>query len=91
MKVVENHIWFPVVHSFDVETFEFSVPAEFVVMTWSVYKIFLSSKCGVSFYWGPAWAIFDSSLFWNCKSKTDSTFNTEKLKQKQLWSGNFKF
>ena len=36
-----DYIW--AVHSFDVETFEFSVPAEFVLMTWSVYKIFLSS------------------------------------------------
>ena len=43
MKVVENYIWFPAVHSFDVETFEFSVPAEFVLLIWSVYKIFLNS------------------------------------------------
>ena len=32
MKVVENYIWFPAVHSFDVEKFEFSVPADFVIM-----------------------------------------------------------
>ena len=44
MKVVKNYIWFLAVHSFDVETFEFSVPAEFVLMTWSGYKIFISSK-----------------------------------------------
>ena len=37
MKVVKNYIWFLAVHSFDVETFEFSVPAEFVLMNWSVY------------------------------------------------------
>ena len=54
MKVVENYIWFPAVHSFDVETFEFSVPAKFLLMTWSVYKIFLISEWGVSFYWGQA-------------------------------------
>ena len=44
MKVVENYIWFP--FEFDVKKFEFSVsvPAEFVLMTWSIYKIFLSSK-----------------------------------------------
>ena len=43
-KAVENYNWFPAVHSFGVEKFEFSVPAKFVIMTWSVYKIFLSSN-----------------------------------------------
>ena len=72
-----NYLW--TVHRFDVETFEFSVPAEFVLMTWSVYKIFLSSECGVSFYWGPARVKFDSSLFWNYVLKTDphSLLSTE--------------
>ena len=55
-----NYLW--VVHSFDVETFEFSV----------VLFLLLSSECGVSFYWGPARVNFDSSLFWNC------IFTTEK-------------
>ena len=44
MKGIENYIWFLVVHSFDLEKFEFAVPAEFVLITWSVYKIFSSSK-----------------------------------------------
>ena len=43
-KAVENYNWFPAVHSFGVEKFEFSVPAKFVIMTWSVYKNFLSSN-----------------------------------------------
>ena len=38
MKVIEYYIWFPAVHGFDVETFEFLVPAKFVLMAWSVYK-----------------------------------------------------
>ena len=41
--------------SFDVEKFEFSV----------VLFLLLSSECGISFYWGPAWVNFDGSLFWN--------------------------
>ena len=36
------------VHSFNMETFEFSVPTELVLMTWSVYKIFLSSEYAIS-------------------------------------------
>ena len=49
----DSYDYFWTVHSFDVKTFEFSVPAEIVLMTWSVYKIFLSSEYGNSFYWGP--------------------------------------
>ena len=71
MKVVENYIKFPAVHSFDVEKFEFSVPANFVIMTWSVYKIFLSSEYEISKHRavkvGPGWA----------SAKTDPTFTTE--------------
>ena len=55
-----DYLW--AVHSFDVEKFEFSV----------VLFLLLSSLCEDSFYWGPARANFDSSLFWNC------IFTTEK-------------
>ena len=48
IKIVENYIWFPVVHSFDVEKFESLDPVEFVLMTCSVYKIFLNSKWAIS-------------------------------------------
>ena len=72
-----NYLWMACI--FDVETFEFSVPAKFVLMTWSVYKIFVSSECGVSFYWGPVRVNFDSSLFWMFISKTDPTFITKYL------------
>ena len=71
MKVVENYIWFPAVHIFDVEKFEFSVPAKFVIMTWSVYKIFLSSEYAISKQRAvkvdPGWA----------SVKTDPKFTTE--------------
>ena len=33
---------------FNVETFEFSVPAKIILMTWSIYKIFLSSEYAIS-------------------------------------------
>ena len=55
-----NYLW--AVHSFDVETFEFSV----------VLFLLLSSECGVNFNWGQARVNFDSSPFWNC------IFTTEK-------------
>ena len=54
-----NYLW--AVHSFDMEIFEFSV----------VLFLLLSSENGVSFYWGPAWVNFDSSLFWNCLFTTE--------------------
>ena len=84
-----NYLW--MVCIFDVETFEFSVTTKFVLMTWSVYKIFVSSECGVSFYWGPARVYFGSSLFWNFMSKTDLTFTTDYPKQKKMWNRHFKF
>ena len=67
MKVVENYILFSAVHSFDVEKFEFSVPREFVLMTWSVYKFFLSNFKTESCQNWP----------WLGLSKTDPTFSTE--------------
>ena len=69
-----NYLW--AVHSFDVETFEFS----------AVLFLLLSSECWVSFYWGPARVNFDSSLFWNCIFTTEkncgagiSNFNTNEF------------
>ena len=60
-SVKEDYDYLWVVHSFDVKIFEFSV----------VLFLLLSGECGVSFYWGPAWVKFDSSLFWNCLFTTE--------------------
>ena len=62
LSVNEDYYFLSAVHSFDVETFEFSV----------VLFLLLSIECVVNFYWGPARVNFDSSLFWNC------IFTTEK-------------
>ena len=53
MKITIIFKWFVV---FDVETFEFSVPANLIL-------IFLSIEYRVSFYWGQARVNFDSSLW----------------------------
>ena len=48
-----------------------------IVLMWKKFEfsvvlfLLLSSECGVSFYWGPAWVNFDSSLFWNCLFTTE--------------------
>ena len=53
-------------------------------------EVLLSSKCGVSFYWGPARVNFDSSLFWNCIFTTEKNLvNTSSHQNK--FSGNYKF
>ena len=76
LSVDEDYDYLWAVHSFDVEKFEFSV----------VLFLLLSSLCEDSFYWGPARANFDSSLFWNCIFTTEknsragtSNFNTNEF------------
>ena len=59
--------------SFDLETFEFSVSAKFVLMT----KCLQDFSQFLSFYWHPGRVNFDSSPFCNYILKTDPTFTTE--------------
>ena len=61
LSVKEDYDYLWVVHNFDVKIFEF----------WVVLFLLLSGECEVSFYWGPAWVKFDSSLFWNCLFTTE--------------------
>ena len=61
LSVKEDYDYLWAVHSFDMEKFEISF----------ILFLLLSSECGVSFYWGPAWVNFDSSLFWNCLFTTE--------------------
>ena len=67
-----DYLW--AVHSFDVEKFEFLV----------VLFLLLSGLCENSFYWGPARANFDSSLFWNWADDKQSKARNSDGKYRQM-------